>query len=274
MLVAAAAAAARDGPDPPAAYGLPDQVPRPPAATTQSDGGPVQLELRDAEVRFEGRVALTDISLSVRAGERVAVVGANGSGKTTLLRALHGLVPLSRGQRHCATDGDGRPLRQAMVFQRPVMLRMSCRAQLTLALWLGGIPRGQRVERIARALARVGLQARARQNARALSGGQQQRLALARAWVLTPQILFLDEPTANLDPTAKREVEILIEDFAAEGLTLVMSSHNLGQVKRLASRVLYLEEGRLLADSDTERFFNGHLPREAELFLKGELPWG
>ena len=249
-------------------------MPWSPAATTQSDDDPVQLELRDAEVRFEGRVALADISLSVRAGERVAVVGANGSGKTTLLRALHGLVPLSRGQRHCAIDGDGRPLRQAMVFQRPVMLRMSCRAQLALALWLGGIPRGQRAERIALALSRVGLQARARQNARALSGGQQQRLALARAWVLTPQILFLDEPTANLDPTAKREVEILIEDFAAEGLTLVMSSHNLGQVKRLASRVLYLEEGRLLADSDTDRFFNGHLPREAELFLRGELPWG
>jgi tungstate transport system ATP-binding protein len=233
----------------------------------------IQIELRHAEVRFAGRTALSDISLSVRAGERVALVGANGSGKTTLLRALHGLAPLSRGERYCADDGHGLPLRQAMVFQRPTMLRMSCRHQLALALWLGGVPRAQRAARISQALARVGLQDRARLDARALSGGQQQRLALARAWALQPQVLFLDEPTANLDPTAKREVETLIEEFAGEGLTLVMSSHNLGQVKRLANRVVYLEEGRLLADTDTTRFFDGDVPREAELFLRGELPW-
>jgi tungstate transport system ATP-binding protein len=104
-----------------------------------------------------------------------------------------------------------------------------------------------------------------------LSGGQQQRVALARAWALRPQVLLLDEPTASLDPTAKREVERLMAEFADAGMTLVFSSHNLGQVKRLASRVIYLEQGRLLADMPTADFFNGPIPPAAEAFLKGEL---
>ena len=106
-----------------------------------------------------------------------------------------------------------------------------------------------------------------------LSGGERRRVALCRLLLSRPDLLLLDEPTASLDPTAKREVETLIEQFAAHGTTLLMSSHNLGQVKRLASRVLYLEHGRLLADVATDAFFNGPLPAEAALFLKGELPW-
>ena len=119
----------------------------------------------------------------------------------------------------------------------------------------------------------MGLTAESQRNARVLSGGQQQRAALARAWALQPDVLLLDEPTASLDPTAKREVETLIEEFAAQGLTIVMSSHNLGQVKRLAQRVVYLEQGRKLADVPTEHFFGGPLPQEATLFLRAELPW-
>ncbi|MDO8756205.1 MAG: ATP-binding cassette domain-containing protein, partial [Polaromonas sp.] len=121
------------------------------------------------------------------------------------------------------------------------------------------------------ALARVGLSGVAHRNAKAQSGGQQQRLALARAWALQPQVLLLDEPTASLDPGAKRDVEALMTEFADAGMTLVFSSHNLGQVKRLASRVIYLEHGRLLADRPTHDFFNGPLPLEAEMFVKGEL---
>ncbi|MDP3084521.1 MAG: AAA family ATPase, partial [Rubrivivax sp.] len=102
---------------------------------------------------------------------------------------------------------------------------------------------------------------------------QQPRLALARAWALAPDILFLDEPTASLDPSAKREVETLIEEIAASGVTLVMSTHNLGQAKRLATRVVYLEGGRLVVDLAVDHFFADPLPAEAALFLKGELPW-
>jgi tungstate transport system ATP-binding protein len=135
------------------------------------------------------------------------------------------------------------------------------------------MPRAERRARAMRALERVGLAGEAGRIGRVLSAGQQQRAALARAWALQPDVLLLDEPTASLDPSAKREVEALIDEFAAQGITVVMSSHNLGQVKRLASRVVYLEHGRMLADVPTERFFNGPLAPEAMLFLKGELPW-
>ena len=110
-----------------------------------------------------------------------------------------------------------------------------------------------------------------------LSGGQQQRLALARAWAVRPRVLFLDEPTASLDPGAKREVEQLITEFAQEGqqqgLAVVMSTHNLGQAKRLATRMVYLEGGRVIVDLPTSSFFNQSLPDAAAQFVKGELPW-
>ena len=227
------------------------------------------IELRSACVRFGAKTALAGVDLAVKRGERIALVGANGSGKSTLLRAAHGLVPLAEGER---IVGDAAP-RVAMVFQRPFMLRLSLLANIELGLLLQGVPRAQRRERALHSLQRVGLAAEAKRNARVLSAGQQQRAALARAWTLGPDVLLLDEPTASLDPTAKREVESLIAEFAAQGMTVLMSSHNLGQVKRLASRVLYLEHGRVLADVPTDEFFGGPLPAEAALFLKGELPW-
>ena len=231
--------------------------------------GAVLVALMDAEVRYGRKLALQGVTLAVSDGERIALVGANGSGKSTLLRVLHGLVPLAAGRREVPAGA----ARQAMVFQRPFVLRMSALANVELALELAGVPARERRPRAAEALARVGLSEQALRNARVLSGGQQQRLALARAWALRPRLLFLDEPTASLDPTAKREVEALVHEFAQQGITLVMSSHNLGQVKRLATRVIYLEEGSILADVPVQHFFDGPLPREAELFLKGELPW-
>jgi tungstate transport system ATP-binding protein len=222
--------------------------------------------LRDIDVRY-GRVpALAGVTLSVHAGERVALIGANGSGKSTLLRVLHGLVPHAGGTFVNAVP----PQAQAMLFQRPHMLRMSVRNNVALALWLQGARWRDAQREAVVALGRVGLDSVAGRNARTLSGGQQQRMALARAWALKPAVLLLDEPTASLDPTAKREVEALIAD-AAHGRTLVFASHNLGQVKRLASRVIYLEHGRVLADLPVHDFFNGPLPEEARQFVKGEL---
>lgn len=222
--------------------------------------------LRDAGVRF-GRVdALTHVTLTIHAGERVALVGANGSGKSTLLRLLHGLVPAATGE--FASLAPARM--QAMLFQRPHMLRASALSNAALAMWLRGA-RWRDAQRWAMAaLHRVGLSDVAHRNARTLSGGQQQRLALARAWALAPAVLLLDEPTASLDPTAKREVESLIGEVA-DGRTVIFASHNLGQVKRLATRVIYLEHGRVLADLPVYDFFYGALPKEAMLFVKGEL---
>jgi len=160
------------------------------------------------------------------------------------------------------------------VFQRPFMLATSAQNNVALALWLRGLRWGEARMQALPALARVGLLEMAQRNARALSGGQQQRLALARAWGLSPAMLLLDEPTSSLDPHAKRDVEALMGEFAGTGMTLVFASHNLGQVKRLATRVVYLQQGRVLADLPVRDFFEGPLgatSREAELFVKGEM---
>ena len=224
------------------------------------------FNLHAITVQFGHIQALTACTLRVKAGERLALVGANGSGKSTLLRTLHGLVRPVVG----SFQQDAQAC-QAMLFQRPYMLRASVLNNVALGLWLKGVPWQQAKEQALQALERVGLADIARRNAKALSGGQQQRVAMARAWALKPQVLLLDEPTSSLDPAAKREVERLMAEFAEAGMTLIFSSHNLGQVKRLASRVIYLEHGHLVADLPTEAFFNGPLPTAAENFLKGEL---
>jgi tungstate transport system ATP-binding protein len=226
------------------------------------------IALTQVGVRYGGVVALHPTDLHIAPGEFIALIGANGSGKTTLLQALHGRIAHS-GVRVVATGAGA----QAMVYQRPFMLRLSVGRNLLFALWLARVPAAERAARAEAALQRAGLAALRERPARSLSGGQQQRLALARAWAVRPSVLFLDEPTANLDPSAKREVEALLAGFKAEGLTVVMSTHNLGQAKRLATRVVYLDRGTIEADLPTARFFGEHLAARAESFLKGELPW-
>ena len=234
------------------------------------------ISLHDAQVRFGATAALNGVTLDLQRGERLMLVGANGSGKTTLIRLLHGLLePVVAGsvQAHDLVP-EGRAPRGVMVFQKPFLLSLSVRWNVLLGLWLHGVPAAEREARCQQALQRVGLASLATRRARELSGGQQQRLALARAWALQPDILFLDEPTASLDPSAKREVEALVQDFAADGVTVVMSTHNLGQAKRLGTRVAYLEAGHLVVDRAAEQFFSGDdLPDPARQFLKGELPW-
>jgi len=242
------------------------QVERLPPIHTKKE---LQLQLQGVDVQFGAHFALTQIDLNVYAGERVAFVGANGSGKSTLLRVIHGVLPVSSGQVHWQPG-----VQQAMVFQRPHMLRTSVVKFVALALWLRDVPWRAAKEQAMQALHQVGLQDIAGRNAKTLSGGQQQRLAFARALAVHPQCMLLDEPTSSLDPHAKREVERIMEHWIAENsATLLFSSHNLGQVKRLASRVIYLESGRILADLPTEQFFQQPLEKshpEAHLFLRGE----
>ena len=185
------------------------------SAVPSAAGDAPLLSLHEASVRFGAVQALRRVTLDVRRGEFVALVGANGSGKTTLLRALHGMLAL-QGTRRVADAS----ATQAMVFQRPFMLRSSATNNLRLALWLAGVPRAAWAASCERALRRVGLHGCADRPARALSGGQQQRLALARAWAVQPALLFLDEPTASLDPTAKKEVEALLAGFALTSFRL------------------------------------------------------
>ena len=218
--------------------------------------------------------ALQHITLQVHAGERIAIIGPNGSGKSTLLRALHDLQATQGAAWRAPSLSEKGAM--AMLFQRPYAMRMSALNNIRVALWLQSVPWANTKSLAVQALNKMGLQAVAEQNGRTLSGGQLQRMALARAWVLRPRLWLLDEPTASLDPHAKRDVEALIATFAqSDDSTLIFSSHNLGQVKRLAQRVWYLQQGRLLADMPVEQFFNeSHLAAqcpEALAFIKGEI---
>jgi tungstate transport system ATP-binding protein len=228
------------------------------------------IVLRDASVAFGAVPAVRNATMRVEEGDFIAVVGANGSGKTTLLRLLHGVVAFT-GSRLLPRAA----VVQAMVFQRPFLLRLSVLNNVRIALWLAHrrVGAALREERANQALRRVGLAGLRDRPARSLSGGEQQRLALARGWAVRPDILFLDEPTANLDPSAKKEVEALLAGFAADGMTLVMSTHNLGQAQRLANRVVYMDAGRIDVDLPTAEFFASGALGRADLFLKGELSW-
>jgi len=212
---------------------------------------------------------LADVTTTINAGSRTVIVGANGAGKSTLLRVLHGLVVPTSG----TITWGGRaqlPLRQAMVFQRPVMLRRSAAANIRYALDLAGIHGAEADARIREALAEVGLLPLADRPARVLSGGEQQRVALARAWALVPEVLFLDEPTASLDPAATRAVEQIIRDIHARGTAIVMATHSLAQARRLADDILFLHDGRLAERAPSSSFFSQPATALARAFLEGE----
>jgi tungstate transport system ATP-binding protein len=213
---------------------------------------------------------IEDLSLTVAAGAPTIVLGPNGAGKSVLLRLCHGLFEPSTGR---IRTGNAPPTaeRTALVFQRPVMLRRSALANVTFALARAGVAFARRRERGSELLARVGLAHLAARPARKLSGGEQQRVALARAWARAPQILFLDEPTANLDPAATRAVEEIVREIAAAGVKIVMATHDLGQARRLAGDVVFLHAGRLIEHTPAERFFRAPDSREATAFLQGEL---
>jgi len=234
------------------------------------------LPLKLHEVSFAAgvRTILDRVSADIVSGPRTVILGANGAGKSVMMRICHGLLAPTGGRvTWNEPEVAGTPRRQAMVFQRPVMLRRSALANVAYALKAAQVPRGERNERALRALEHVGLQQLADHPARVLSGGEQQRLALARAWALRPEVLFLDEPTANLDPSAMREVEGIIAAIHAAGTKIVMTTHNLGQATRLGDEVLFIHQGRLVEHSPIERFFSKPASSEAEAFIKGELPW-
>ncbi len=211
-----------------------------------------------------------DVSFAIERGSRNIVLGANGAGKSVLLRLLHGLLVPSGGQIKWAR-ADAK-FKQAMVFQRPVMLRRTARENIEFALHVAG--RSSGISGAAsKALESVGLAHLADRPARLCSGGEQQRIALARAWALAPEVLFLDEPTASLDPSATKAIEEVISTISKTGTTIIMTTHDIGQAKRLASRILFLHRGRLMEDASAGQFFAQPQSPEAAAFVKGELLW-
>jgi tungstate transport system ATP-binding protein len=230
-----------------------------------------RLALRTGDV-----TVLNEVSFSIAAGSRNIVLGPNGAGKSVLMRLLHGLLTPTDGAIRWATN-DAMAVRraQAMVFQRPVMLRRTVRANVEFALQIAGNFANDHDMRVAAdaTLNRVGLMRLAERAARLCSGGEQQRIALARAWALQPEVLFLDEPTASLDPAATRAIEEAIAAMHAQGTTIVMATHDLGQAKRIADRVLFLHNGRLVEDAPSVKFFQQPQSPEAAAFIRGELLW-
>jgi tungstate transport system ATP-binding protein len=220
------------------------------------------------------RTILDRISATLAPGNRTVILGPNGAGKSVLLRVAHGLLaPTSGAVRWNVPDALRAQRRQAMVFQRPVLFRRSVFDNLRMALAIAGVARDERDARAWNALARVGLASLGGRPARVLSGGEQQRLALARAWMLEPEVLFLDEPTSNLDPSSTREVERVIQAIHDAGTKVVLVTHNLGQARRLGDEILFIDRGCLVERTPAETFFTDPASSEARSFLEGELPW-
>jgi len=239
-----------------------------------SNGAILPLRIDGVSFAAGGRTIIEGISLEIAAGPSTVILGANGAGKSVLMRLMHGLLePTSGRVEWNAPEHPGAPRKQAMVFQRPVLLRRSAQANVAYALKIAGIAEPQRGVEAREALESVGLAHLARRPARVLSGGEQQRLALARAWALHPEVLFLDEPTASLDPSATREIEAVIRAFDAAGTKIVMATHNLGQARRLGDEILFLDRGRLVERAPVEQFFSKPQSAQAAAFIKGELPW-
>ena len=240
------------------------------------DASILPLNVERLGFRVADVAVLGDVSFRIEAGSRNVVLGPNGAGKSVLMRLLHGLLTPTDGSVGWSYH-DAATVRhaQAMVFQRPVMLRRTVRENLEFALRVGTSNKNAREVRAAAitALERVGLMRLAERAARLCSGGEQQRVALARAWALQPEVLFLDEPTASLDPAATRAIEATIAAMHAQGTTIVMTTHDLGQAKRLADRVLFLHHGRLVEDTPADIFFQQPKSPEAAAFLRGELLW-
>ncbi len=230
---------------------------------------PILLE--DVSVVMRSTTILDHVELALMPGAPTVVIGPNGAGKTTLLRLAMGLIPPTRGRVTWGGRTDAPAERRAIVFQRPMMLRRSAMANLHYALAAADVPGADRDTRARELLALVGLAGLGDRPARKLSGGEQQRLALARALAKDPQVLFLDEPTASLDPAATKSVEDLIRDIAARGIKIVMSTHDLGEARRLAGDIMLMHRGRIVEAGDTDTFFSNPKTEDARRFVTGEL---
>jgi len=232
------------------------------------------LTIQDVSFEIGGIRLIKDLNCTLEAGPRTMILGANGAGKSLFLRLCHGLIRPTTG-RVLWQGAKGRDPAdaQAMVFQRPVMLRRSVAANVDYALKLRGMAAAERRAAVEDALGHTGLRRLADNPARVLSVGEQQKLALARAWALQPEVLFLDEPTASLDPAATHAVEQIINAIDAAGTRIVMTTHDLGQARRRGDEVMFLNRGRLLEKTPAERFFSEPENDLAQAFLKGELLW-
>ena len=238
----------------------------------QSQHHMLPLVVDGASYVVDGKAIVEEVSFAIHDPGLTALLGPNGAGKSSLLKLCHGLLPLSSGSIRWG-DAAVREAqqRQAMVFQRPVLLRRSAAENIDHVLKLRGASAAERARVIEESLEWAGLADIADMPARNLSGGEQQSLTIARAWALNPEVLLLDEPTANLDPAATRRVEVLIRSFVEAGKKVFMATHNIAQAQRLADEVLFLNYGRLLEHAPAKQFMAGPSDPLAARFIAGEL---
>jgi tungstate transport system ATP-binding protein len=229
------------------------------------------IELSEVHVRANDTKILDRVTLTIAPGPPTVLIGPNGSGKTTLLRVAMGLARPTEGSITWGGQRQLPPLRRAIVFQRPVMLRRRCAANVRYALAAAGVSRDRRAQRISELLRLVGLEGFETRPARRMSGGEQQRLALARALAREPDVLFLDEPTASLDPAATKTIEDIVQAISSQGVKVVMATHDLGEARRLAGDIVLLHRGSVVESGSAERFFAEPATQEARRFLAGEL---
>ena len=229
------------------------------------------IVLQDVSYGARGVAILDRVSLRITPGAPTALIGPNGAGKTTLLRLAMGLIEPTGGQISHGGRTAVPPTRRAIVFQRPVMLRRSTAANVEYALASAGVARSEWPARIDDLFGIVGLAGLGARPARRLSGGEQQRLALARALARDPEVLFLDEPTASLDPAATKAIEDVIRAVAARGIKVVMATHDLGEARRLAGEVVLMHRGRVVESGPAAEFFAGPKTSEGRRFIAGEL---
>ncbi len=229
------------------------------------------IVLDDVSILMRDVAILDSVTLTLGAGAPTILIGPNGSGKTTLLRVAMGLLGPSKGWVTWGGRDESAPLRRAIVFQRPAMLRRSAIGNILYALAAAGVPRAARKARADELLQLVGLRDLAGRAARRMSGGEQQRLALARALAKDPEILFLDEPAASLDPAATKALEDIIRDVAARGIKVVMSTHDLGEARRLGGEIVLMHRGRVIEIAGARAFFDNPCTEAARRFVAGEL---
>jgi tungstate transport system ATP-binding protein len=229
------------------------------------------LSLNSVSKSFGALTVIDDTSFDVPQGQALGIIGPNGAGKTTLLKVLHGVDRLTSGSVSWTVPAKTVRQGQAYVFQRPIMLRRSVRANLAYPLQLLGLPKAEISARVAHWAARIGLSAELDVPAPRLSGGEQQKLALARALIRRPDTVFLDEPCSNLDGRSTREIEDILCDASAAGARIIMTTHDLGQARRLADRVLFLNKGQLEEQGPADRFFAAPKSPGAIAFLNGDI---
>lgn len=229
------------------------------------------MKASDLTVRRGGRFLLDGVSLSLTGDGVTIVLGPNGAGKSTLLKTLHGMQRLVKGSLDWAQPSGAAQERQAFVFQTPILMRRTVLDNVAYPLKVRGFGKREARERAADWLRKVQLERALNQRAADLSGGERQKMALVRALIRDPELLFLDEPSANLDGRATREIEELLQETNAAGTRIIMATHDFGQARRLATDVVFLHKGQMLEHTPADEFFTSPQTPQAQAFLNGDI---